>query len=116
MVIASEAVGKLVEEGKIVDKEAHRGLANKKYVIWWMVPSRLWGGGDAEEAAARPVQPPTTLVQQPIAPTPAAAPAIDLERAPSKQAIEDMRLQGVTQVEQLVQISVSMQVAQKVGM
>ena len=115
VVIASEAVGKLVEKGKIADKEAHRVLANKKYVMWWMVPSRLWGG-DAEEAAARPAQLTTTLAQQPIAPTPAAAPAIDLERAPSKQAIEDLRLQGVTQVEQLVQISVSMQVAQKVGM
>ena len=45
VVIASEAVGKLVEKGKIADKEAHRVLANKKYVMWWMVPSRLWGGG-----------------------------------------------------------------------
>ena len=44
MVIAPEAVVKLVEKGKFVDKEAHRVLANKKYVMWWMVPSRLWGG------------------------------------------------------------------------
>eukprot|EP00966_Prymnesium_polylepis_P271087 6262678-Prymnesium_polylepis.1 len=69
-----------------------------------MVPSRLWGG-EAEEAAVRPAQLTATLATQQIAPTPAAAPAIDFERAPSKQAIDDLRLQGVTQVEQLVQIS-----------
>eukprot|EP00966_Prymnesium_polylepis_P157482 3639617-Prymnesium_polylepis.1 len=58
MVIALEAVVKLVDKGKIVDKEAHHVLANKKYVMW---SSRLWGGGRCRGSGGPPVQPPTTL-------------------------------------------------------
>ena len=49
-VIASEAVDKLVDKGKVIDRPAHRLMATKKYITRWMVPSPIWGGGARSRA------------------------------------------------------------------
>ena len=112
-VIASEAVDKLVEKGKVIDRPAHRLMATKKFVTWWMVPSPIWGGGavggDGDGAVARPLAPALSRRPEPV------LAAVEPEVRVSKACLEDMRLQGASRPEQLVMISVSTQVAQKVG-
>ena len=51
-VIASEAVDKLVDKGKVIDRPAHRLMATKKFVTWWMVPSPSGVGGARSRATA----------------------------------------------------------------
>ena len=112
-IIASEAVDHLVEKKSVPDRDAHKRLAIHKYITWWMEPSFIWGGGapplvEAAEVPAGPAYSRATAAA-PVLSEPASA-----EPAPSKTALEDMRQQGASRVSQLVTISVSAQVGQKV--
>ena len=112
-IIASEAVDHLVEKKSVPDRDAHKRLAIHKYITWWMEPSFIWGGGapplvEAAEVPAGPAYSRATAAA-PVLSEPASA-----EPAPSKTALEDMRQQGASRVSQLVTLSVSAQVGQKV--
>ena len=96
-IVAEAAVEKLVESGNIVDKAPHKVITAKKYILWWMQPSRVWGFMMREsEALAPSVAPPrpvptTTGVEIPT-------PSSETDAPTSKTAIEDMRIQGVSSV------------------
>ena len=117
-IVAQAAVEKLVEAGNLVDKAPHKLITIKKYVFWWMQPSRVWGFMPSQEAEPAYVPAPLMASRSfATAERSSERPPVLSETEPplSKTAIEDMRVQGVTSVEQLCMISVSMQCAQKVG-